>query len=96
MAEPFYRRALAILEKSPGTDDALLGKVLSALGLLEYLDRDYGKSEDFYKRALEVNEKAFGAESLEAARALLSLAELYRVLNSHMKAEQIFLQLLVD
>ncbi|HEX8776121.1 MAG TPA: TonB family protein [Pyrinomonadaceae bacterium] len=93
-AQPFYKRALTILEKDKDKNNEIIGKVLNSLALVSYLDRDFGQSETFYQRLLEHQERTFGAGSHEVARALFNLAELYRRLSKYEKAEPLFLRML--
>jgi len=77
-AEPFYQRALAILEKAD-PDHASVAKVLNALAGVRIQQKRDAEAEPFYQRALAVLEKALGPDHPEVATTLNKLATLYRV-----------------
>jgi tetratricopeptide (TPR) repeat protein len=61
-AEPLYRRALAIDEKSYGPDHSDVGTNLNDLAvLLESTNRD-GEAEPLFRRALAIFEKSYGPD----------------------------------
>lgn len=60
-AEPLYKRALAIDEKS--TDLRELGKCQFNLGSLYFKEQEFSQADFHLKHALETAEKLFGAES---------------------------------
>ena len=57
-AEPLYRRALTILEKSRGVDDPGVGTLLNGLAQLLNATNRVAEAEPLFKRAAAINEKA--------------------------------------
>ena len=53
-AEPLYRRALAILEKSLGSDHPNVATALNNLALLLQATNRLAEAEPLYRRALEI------------------------------------------
>ena len=76
-AEPLYKRALAIMERS-SSQNSILTLSLNNLALLYRIQGRYAQAEPLYKRALAINEKTFGPDNPEVALSLNNLAELYR------------------
>src|SRR5947207_2002972 len=62
-AEPLYKRAAAIDEKTFGPDHPNVGMSLFTLALVEENLGNYSAAESLYRRALAVYEKAFGPEN---------------------------------
>ena len=77
-AEPLYREALAIGEKSLGADDPKLADVLGRLGELYFSQGRYGEAELPMKRLLLIREKALGIDHPDIALSLIYLAKIYR------------------
>ena len=76
IAEPLMRRALAIDEKSFGTDDPKVTTHLNNLALLLKATNRLGEAEPLMRRALAIDEKNFGAEDPKVATLLNNLAQL--------------------
>jgi len=86
-AEPLYRRALAIWEKSLGPDHPNVARALNNLaGLLQATNR-LAEAEPMYRRALGIDEKSYGPDHPEVARALNNLALLLQATNRLAEAE---------
>jgi tetratricopeptide (TPR) repeat protein len=75
-AEPLYRRALAIDEKTLGPDHPTVATVLSNLAALLQDRGDYAGAEPLLRRALAIYEKALGLDHPDVATALNNLAAL--------------------
>jgi len=78
-AEPVYRRALAIDEKTLGPDHPHVARDLNNLAELLRARGDYTAAEPLYRRALAINEKAFGPDHPDVAADLNNLAGLLQV-----------------
>src|SRR5262249_48680030 len=90
VAEPLYRRALAIREKTLGAEHPLTAASLNNLALLYHSKGDYAQAELLYSRALTIHEKTVGAEHPSTATALNNLAELYRDKGDYAQAEPLY------
>ena len=85
--EPLLRRALAIDEKSYGSDHPEVATDLNNLaGLLRQTNRP-GEAEPLVRRALAIAEKSYGPDHPKVATALNNLAELLRMTNRLPEAE---------
>ena len=86
-AEPLYRRALAITERSFGLEHPNVARGLNNLaGLLSDTNR-LAEAEPLYRRALAIYENSFGPEHPDVARGLNNLAELLSATNRLAEAE---------
>lgn len=75
-AEPVYRHALALREKTLGVDHADTAVSVTDLALtLKELKR-YDDAEPLYRRAIAMREKVFGAEHWDVARSWFRLARM--------------------
>jgi tetratricopeptide (TPR) repeat protein len=89
-AEPLYRRALAIDERSYGPDHPEVARDLNNLaGLLQATNR-LGEAEPLYRRALAIDERSYGPDHPEVAITLNNLAELLRATNRLGEAEPLY------
>lgn len=77
-AEPLFRRALAINEKSLGPDHPAVAKSVNSLAVLYTNQGQYTQAEPLYKRALAIREKTLGPNHHAVAASLENLAVLYR------------------
>ncbi|MBR0962347.1 CHAT domain-containing protein [Bradyrhizobium japonicum] len=77
LAEPIYKRAIALLEKSLGLDTALIAPELSNLAALYQRQGRFAEAEPLFKRALAVSERSLSREHPDVGRALNNLATLY-------------------
>ncbi len=93
-AEPLMRRALAIYEKSDGTDDP---NVATSLGNLAQLLQDTNRlaeAEPFMRRALAIDEKSYGIDHPKVAISLNNLAALLQDTNRLTEAEPLMRRVL--
>src|SRR5271166_3158485 len=89
-AEPLYRRALAIDEKSFGRDHPNVASRLNNLaGLLRATNR-LAEAEPLYRRALAIDEKSFGPEHPNVAIRLNNLALLLSDTDRLAEAEPLY------
>ncbi len=89
-AEPMYRRALEIKEKSLGYDHPSIATSLNNLALLYKTQGIYDKAEPMYRRALEIREKSLGKDHPSVAQSLNNLATLYDTQGKYEKAEPMY------
>ncbi len=89
-AEPLYRRALAIREKTLGSDHPDVATSLNNLAALLYAQGKYAEAEPLYRRALAIREKALGPDHPSVATGLNNLAELLRVQGNYAEAEPLY------
>ena len=82
-AEPLYKRALAIMEKSAGLDSADIAPELNNLAALYERQLRYAEAEPLFKRALAIREKALGANHPDVGQSLNNLATLYERQDRH-------------
>ncbi len=78
-AEPLYRRALRIDEKTLGPVHLDLAIDLNNLAELYHDQGKYAEAEPFYQRALAIGEKVLGPEHPNVAASLENYATLLRV-----------------
>ncbi|MCS5691713.1 tetratricopeptide repeat protein, partial [Cyanobium sp. FGCU-6] len=93
-AEPLYRRALAISEKTQGPDHPETANILNNLALLYDNQGAYAKAEVLYRRALAIREEALGPDHPATATSLNNLAALYDNQGAFAKAEPLYLRAL--
>ena len=86
-AEPLYQRALAIREKSLGSDHPDVATSLNNLAVLYSDQGRYDEAEPLYQRALAIREKSLGADHPDVATSLNNLAQLYHDQGKHAEAE---------
>jgi len=86
-AEPLYKRALAINEKTLGLEHPTTAIGLNNLALLNRNQDLYAKAEPFYQRALAIMEKALGPEHPNTAKNLINLSLLYNNFGYYAKAD---------
>jgi tetratricopeptide (TPR) repeat protein len=72
-AEPLYKRALTIGEKTLGPDDPDVATWLNNLALLYDHQGKYSEAEPLYRRALAIDEKALGPDHASFAKDLNNL-----------------------
>lgn len=93
-AEPLYRRALAIGEKTLGPDNPNVATGLSNLGALLQAEGDYAGAEPLYQRALTIHERAFGPDHPSVATDLNNLGLLLEANGNYPGAESLYRQAL--
>jgi tetratricopeptide (TPR) repeat protein len=89
-AEPLYRRALGIREKSLGKEHPDVVTDLNNLAGLLKTQGKYAEAEPLFRRTLAMKEKALGMEHPDVANDLNNLAELLRTQGKYDEAEPLF------
>ncbi len=89
-AEPLYRRALTINEKSFGPDHHKVGINLNNLAQLLQATNRLSEAEPLMRRALAISEKSFGPDHLGVVTEVNNLAGLLAHTNRRVEAEQLF------
>jgi len=89
-AEPLYRRALAIDERSYGPDHPDVASALNNLAGLLYATNRLAEAEPLYRRALAISERSYGPDHPTVAIRLNNLAELLRATNRLAEAEPLY------
>jgi tetratricopeptide (TPR) repeat protein/CHAT domain-containing protein len=90
MAEPLYRRSLAIKEKALGRDHPGVATSLNNLALLLRAQGQYAPAEALYKRSLAIKEKALGPNHPDTASILNNLAGLLSDQGQYAEAEPLY------
>lgn len=90
LAEPLYKRAIALMEESLGLDTPLLSAELTNLAALYQRQGRFTEAEPLFKRALAVSEKGLSREHPDVGRALNNLATLYVKQERQAEAEPLF------
>lgn len=90
LAEPVYKRAIALMEKSLGLDTGLIAPELNNLAALYQRQGRFTEAEPLFKRALAVSEKSLSREHPDVGRALNNLATLYVKQERFAEAEPLF------
>jgi CHAT domain-containing protein len=94
-AERFYRRALAINEKSLGPEHPTVATGLHNLAALLYVTNRLTEAEPLMRRALAIDEKAYGPDHPSVALRLNNLAQLLNHTNQLPAAEPLMRRALV-
>jgi tetratricopeptide (TPR) repeat protein len=95
LAEPLYRKSLALTEKIHGPEHPNVAIHLSNLARLLHVTNRTAEAEPFMRRALAIDEKNFGLEHPEVATALNNLAQLLHYTNRTAEAEPLMRHALV-
>jgi CHAT domain-containing protein/Tfp pilus assembly protein PilF len=90
LAEPLYKRAIALMEKSLGLETPLISAELTNLAALYQRQGRFAEAEPLFKRALAVSEKGLSREHPDVGRALNNLATLYVKQQRQAEAEPLF------
>ncbi|QOG16600.1 MULTISPECIES: CHAT domain-containing tetratricopeptide repeat protein [Bradyrhizobium] len=90
LAEPLYKRAIALMEKALGLETPLVSAELTNLAALYQRQGRFAEAEPLFKRALTVSEKGLSREHPDVGRALNNLATLYVKQERHAEAEPLF------
>jgi tetratricopeptide (TPR) repeat protein len=85
-AEPLFRQALDIMERTKGAEHLDVAVILNNLGELYYIQGRYAESEPLYKRALAIKEKVLGPDDLGVATTLENYAALLARTNREDRA----------
>ncbi len=88
-AEPLYKRALVMLEKTLGTEHPEVARSLNNLAALYQAQGKYDEAEPFYKRALAIREKALGPEHPHVVQSLKNYAAMLRKTGRGEEAEKL-------
>ena len=88
-AEPHFKRALGVFEKSLGPDNLNVAVAINELAQLYTLQGKLADAEPLYRRGLDINEKVYGPDHPEVATTLNDLAALYRAQGRYGLAEQL-------
>ena len=94
LAEPLYRRVLAIREKTLGRDHPFVATSLTDLGNLAYARGRYAECEPIFRQALAIEEKTLGSEHPRVACTFACLAYAYQGLGDLARAEAHYLRAL--
>jgi len=89
-AEPLYRRALAIDERSYGPNHPEVATNLNNLAALLQATNRMSEAEPLSRRALAIVERSYGPDHSEVAIRLNNLAELLRATNRLSEAEPLY------
>ncbi|MHC4051976.1 CHAT domain-containing tetratricopeptide repeat protein [Bradyrhizobium sp. 25ACV] len=95
LAEPLYKRAIALMEKSLGLDNALVAAELTNLAALYQRQGRFAEAEPLFRRALAVREKALPREHPDVGQSLNNIATLYAKQQRPADAEPLFQRALV-
>ena len=90
LAEPLYRRALAITESTFGLHDPRLATCVNNLAALLAATNRLIEAEHLYQRALSILEASCGGDHPETATGLNNLAHLLSDTNRQAEAEPLF------
>lgn len=90
LAEPLYKRAIALMEKSLGLETPLIGAELTNLAALYQRQSRYAEADPLFKRALSVREKGLSREHPDVGQSLNNLATLYVKQQHYADAEPLF------
>jgi len=93
-AVPYAERCLALIEKTLGPTDPLVGRSLSNLADLYWRLGAYDKAEPLLVRAFDIREKGLKPTDPELAHGLNGLAALYQAKGAYEKAEPLFVRAL--
>jgi tetratricopeptide (TPR) repeat protein len=89
-AEPLYRRALAIREKTLEPEHPDVATSVNNLARLYATQGQYAKAEPLYQRTLAIREKVLGPDHPAVATSLNGLARLYNTQGQYAKAEPLY------
>ena len=89
-AEPLCQRALAIWEKTLGSDHPDVATSLNNLAALYRTQGQYAQTEPLSQRALAIWEKTLGPDHPDVALSLNNLAELHRTQGRYAQAELLY------
>jgi tetratricopeptide (TPR) repeat protein len=89
-AEPLFKRAIALVEKTLGKEHPELAVNLNDLASLYQTQGKYQEAEPLYQRAITIGEKTLGPEHPNLAIRLNNLALLYQTQGKYEEAEPLF------
>ena len=86
-AEPMFKRAIAIMEKTVGLDSVDIAPELNNLAALYQRQQRFAEAEPLFKRALALSEKQLSPTHPDLGRALNNLATNYEKQERHAESE---------
>jgi len=89
-AEPLYRRAIEIDEKTLGKDHPSVAIDYNNLALLFQAQGKYGEAEPLYRRSIEIGERVLGKGHPDVATGYSNLANLLRDQGKYGEAEPLY------
>jgi len=89
LAEPLYKRALAITLCTYGSWNIGQAPILYDLGELEKAQKNYVKAEEYFKSALDLWKMDSGPDTPNVALNLESMADIYRKTGREKDAEKL-------
>ena len=89
-AETYFRRSMAIAERTVGPSHPRVAETLNDLGLVYWQRRDYASATEFFSRTLELCEKIYGFDSPRVAAALGNLGIMAKEMGDHEHAAGYF------
>ena len=89
-AEPLFKRALGIREKSLGRDHPDVATSLNDLGDLYTNQSRYAEAEPLYRRALVIRDKVLGSDHPNVGTTLTDLGDLYTNQERYGEAEPLY------
>ncbi|XCN72596.1 MAG: tetratricopeptide repeat protein [Candidatus Electrothrix aestuarii] len=89
-AEPIYKRALEVAEKTLGKEHLHVAAVLNNLARLYVTQSRYEKAVPLYQRSLVIKENKLGKDHPYVTNTLGNLANLYRVQGRYDEAEPLY------
>lgn len=89
-AEPLYKRALAIMEKTAGLDSFEIAPELNNLAALYKRQQRYAEAEPLFRRALALSERQLPAGHNDLGRAINNLATNLERQDRHRDSEPLF------
>ena len=93
-AEPLYRRALEVRERTLGEEHPDTLTSVNHLGLLLKSKGDYEGAEPLYRRALEDRERTLGEEHLDIITSVSNLGLLLKSKGDYESAEPLYRRVL--
>jgi tetratricopeptide (TPR) repeat protein len=93
-AEAFYRRALALREKTHGKASLDVAAVLDAYGDMERARAHFEQAETMFKRALAIREQALGRDDPAVATTLEDLTAVYDAQPTFAQSEPLYKRML--
>ncbi|CAM9696271.1 unnamed protein product [Ectocarpus sp. 12 AP-2014] len=91
-ADPLNKRALAIWEKSLGSDHPQVATGLNNRAALLELQGEYDEARSLYLRAIEIGEKTLGPDHLDLAPRLNNLALLFKKQGEYEEADVLYVR----
>src|SRR6516165_7442674 len=89
-AEPLYRRAIDIGEKTLGKDDPAVAARYNNLASLLRVQGKYDQAEPLYRRAIDIDKRALGKDHPDLAIRYNNLALLMHKQGKHDQAEPLY------